>query len=125
MLTGLSVVHEGGEFDGTIIHGFDDRVLVLALVTRTALEDCFGWPWSLPDQKRPSLKEHRLVVDRNLAAIEPIIQAKYRRGDYRMLNRYGSSYKFIEITHADISRGKIELSDRVIQTSRAAHFAGA
>jgi len=104
VITGLCVVHEGSEFDGTIVHGFDDRELVLAFVTRTALDDYFGWPWSLPDQKRPSLKEHCLVVDRNLAAIEPIIQEKYRHGDYRMLDRYGSSYKLIEITHADIAR---------------------
>lgn len=128
MLTSLSVVHADNDFDGTIIHGFDDRELVLAFVTRTALDDYFGWPWSLPDQgppapkERPSLKECRLLVDRNLSALEPIIQEKYRRGEYSILNRYGSSRKFIEITYADIPRGKVELTDSVIRMSRAARF---
>lgn len=125
MLTDLTVVHAGADFDGTVIHAFDGRDLVLTLVTRTALENHFGWPWSLPDQKLPSMRENQLVVDRNLAALEPIIQEKYRRGDYGILNRYGSSPIFIEITSADIPRGKIELTDSVIQMSRAAHFAPA
>jgi hypothetical protein len=34
-----------------------------------------------------------------------IIQEKYRRGDYSILNRYGSSRKFIEIAYADIRVG--------------------
>ena len=125
MLTGLSVVHADSDFDGTIIHGFDGRELVLAFIARTALDDYFGWLWSLPDQKRPSLKEHHLVVDRNLVVLEPIIQEKYHRGDYSIIHRYGSSRKFIEIAYAHIPRGKIELTDNVIQMSRAAHFARA
>ncbi|MFZ0694022.1 MAG: hypothetical protein WAN51_07715 [Alphaproteobacteria bacterium] len=125
MLSDLSVVHANGDFDGTIIHAFDGRELVLAFVTRTALDDDFDRPWSLPNQRQPTLKEHRLVVVRHLAAIEPVIQEKYHRGNYRMLDRYGSSRQLIEITHADIPRGKIELTDSVIQISRAAHFVGA
>lgn len=124
-LTGLTVVHAAADFDGTIIHGFDGGELVLTLVTTTALNDHFGWPWSLPDQKLPALGEYHLVVDRNLAALEPIIQDKYRRADYRILHRFGSSLKFIEITYADIPRGRLDLTDNVIQVARAARFAQA
>jgi hypothetical protein len=122
MLSGLCVVHADGDFDGTVIHGFDGRDLVLAFVGRTALDDYFGWPWSVPEGRRPSVAEHRVVVDRNLAALEPIIQEKYRLGGYRYLNRCGSSLKFVEIVSTDIERGKIALTDSVIQTRRAGHF---
>ena len=122
-LTELSVVHESGDFDGTIIHGFDGRELILAHVTRDALDDYFGWPWSLPDEKAPSLRERHLVVDRNLAAFEPIIQDKYRRGEFGMLDRAGSSLKLIEIRSSDIPRGSVELTDDVVQMARAARFA--
>jgi hypothetical protein len=125
MLTGLSVVYADSDFDGTIIHCFNGRELVLAFVTRAGLDDYFEWPWSLPDQSRPSLREHHLVVDRNLVAIESVIQEKYRRDDYCMLHRYGSSLKFIEITHADIPREKITLTNSVIQVSHNARLVGA
>jgi hypothetical protein len=122
-LTEFSVVHASGEFDGTFIHCFDRPELVIANVTRKALDDYFGWHWSLPDEKRPSHSECHLVVDRNLAAFEPIIQKKYQRREYGILNRAGSSLKLIQITSADIPRGSIELTDNVIQVGRAARWA--
>ncbi len=121
-LTEFSVVHASGAFDGTFIHCFDGRELIIANVTREALEDYFGWPWSLQDEKGPSQSERHLVVDRNLAAIEPIIQEKYQRRDYGIFNRAGSSLKLIQITSADIPRAGIELTDGVIQMSRAARW---
>ncbi|WOJ90816.1 hypothetical protein RZS28_05900 [Methylocapsa polymorpha] len=124
-LTEFSVVYASSQEDGTIIHCFDGRELVLILVTCVALDDYFGWPWSLPDEKRPTLPERHLVVDRNLAAFEPIIQGKYQRGEYSILNRSGSSLKLIEVTGADIPRGRVQLTDSVIQTARAAYFARA
>jgi hypothetical protein len=121
-LTEFSVVHASAEDDGTVIHCFDDRELVLAIVTRLALDDYFGWPQSLPNEKRPSLPECHLVVDRNLAAFEPIIQGKYRRSEYTTINRSGSSLKLIKVTGADIQRGRVELTDSVIEMDRAARF---
>jgi hypothetical protein len=122
-LTEFSVVHASSEEDGTIIHCFHGRELVLALVTCVALDDYFGWPWSLPDERRPSLAERHLVVDRNLSAFEPIIQGKYQRGEYDIFNRSGSSLKLVKVTGDDIPRGRVELTDTVIQIAHAAHFA--
>lgn len=122
-LNEFSVVHASGEYDGTLIHCFDGNELVLVLVTSTALDDYFGWPWSLPDQKRPSHSERHLVVDRNLAAFEPVIQAKYKKGEFTLLDRATSSLKTIWIGGSDIPRGHITLTDEVIQMARAARWA--
>ncbi len=124
-LTEFFVVHASSQEDGTIIHCFDGRELVLALVTCVALDDYFGWPWSLPDEKRPSLAERHLVVDRNLSAFEPIIQGKYQRGEYGVINKSGSSLKLIEVTGEDVPRRSVELTDTVVHMARAARFARA
>jgi hypothetical protein len=123
-LSDLAVLHaRGAERErNTIIHGFDGRETVLAEIEWKALDDYFQWPWSLPDRQTPSPPERDLVVDRNLAALEPIIQDKYQRGEYTVLNRAGSSIKRIAITSADIRRGQIELIDSVLQTARQSGF---
>jgi hypothetical protein len=122
-LTEFSIVHASDGLDGTVVHCFDENELILALVTSEALDDYFGWPRSLPGEKRPSLTERHLVVERNMAAIEPIVQIKYLRGDYDILNRSGYSLKLIMVRGADIPRGRVELTDGVLQMSRAARWA--
>lgn len=121
-LTHFMVVHAPHDHDGTIIHCFADRELVLALVPREALGDYFHWPKAGRDERRPSLSECNLVVDRNLAAFEPIIQGKYERGEYTMLHRNGSSLKLIAVYVADIERAAATLTDTVIDMARAARF---
>jgi hypothetical protein len=118
------VVHARGAERGrsTIIHGFDGRELVLAEVEWKALDDYFGWPSSLPDRQAPSPSERDLVVDRNLSALEPIINNKYKRGDFTVLDRAGSSLKRIMIASADFPRGQIALTDSVLQTARSTRF---
>jgi hypothetical protein len=121
-LTDFSVVHASGDYDGTIIHCFAGRELVLALVTREALDDYFRWPKPGRDEHRPSLSECHLVVDRNLAAFEPIIREKYQRGEYGTLHPAGSSLKLITIVLSDIERTGSTLSDAVIDMARASRF---
>jgi hypothetical protein len=121
-LTEFAVLHAHHDHGGTIIHSFAGRELVLALVPREALGDHFNWPKPGRDQCRPSLSECNLVVDRNLAAFEPIIQAKYQQGQYVMFHRAGSSLKMITVDHADLERSGVQLSDSVIDMARATRF---
>jgi hypothetical protein len=116
-LAEFSVVYESPD-DDIIIHCFDGRELVLARVTRQALDDHFGWPWSLPDEKPPSRPERCMVVDRNLAALEPVIQGKYGSGQFKN----NATLKMIEITGEDIPKGRVSLTDSVIQLARASRL---
>ena len=119
------VLHAPHGHDGTIIHCFAGRELVLALVPREALGDHFHWPKPGRDERRPSLSECNLVVDRNLAAFEPIIQAKHQQGQYTKFHRAGSSLKMITVDRADLERSGAQLSDSVIDMARAVRFARA
>lgn len=122
-LTGLTVVRTANDYDGTLIFGFDGVERVLALVTRTALDDHFGWPWSRPGEKRPTLREYHLVVDRNLAAIEPVVREKYARDDFSFHRGGGATLKLVTITAADLPRdGQIRLTDTVLEVGRGAGF---
>jgi transcriptional regulator with XRE-family HTH domain len=99
-LADFMVVREETEFDGVIVHCFDNQKLVLALVARPALEDYFRLPHV--GERRPTIAECSSLVDINLPAFKRVIGGKYARGEYKMLNRYGSTHPFIELTLADI-----------------------
>lgn len=122
-LTGLTVLHTENDHDGTLIFGSDGTERVLALVTRTALDDHFGWPRSRPGEKRPTPRECHLVVYGNLATIEPVIQEKYARGDVSFHMDGGATLKRVTITAADLLRdGQIRLTDTVLDVGRGAGF---
>src|ERR1019366_8168621 len=88
-------------FDGVIVHCFDAQKLVLALVTRPALEDYFGFP-RIDGDRRPSITQCVTIVSNNIQVFSEIISRKYVRRDYRMLDRYGSTHPFIQISYRDI-----------------------
>jgi hypothetical protein len=118
-LTRFSVVHTANEHEGTIIHCFVGREMVLAYVAREVLVDYFNWPKPSRDEVQPTLMECHLVVDRNLAAFARIIQEKYRQREYCKLHKLDSSEELIEITLEDIQRSGANLSDTVINIARA------
>jgi transcriptional regulator with XRE-family HTH domain len=100
-LSDFQVLREEGDLDGVIIHSFDGQKLVLAFVPRSALEDYFHLPLT-DGGRRPTIEECSVLVDRNLAAFKRIIERKYAQGEYRMLNRYGSTHPIVETMLADI-----------------------
>jgi len=108
-LSDFQVLREEGELDGVIVHSFDDQKLVLAFVPRRVLEDYFRFP-SVAGDRRPTIAECSSFVDINLPAFKRIIEGKYARGEYRMLNRYGSTHPLIEMTLADIQASNESLS---------------
>ena len=123
-LADFSVVYEAGDHDGTLIHCLDGRELVLGLVDRTSLDDYFRWPKAGRDDGRVSLSDCHLVVDRNLAVITPIIEAKYQHGEFEILHRLGSSLKLVRVTGVDLQRANSPLSDSVLDMARATRFFG-
>ena len=91
-LSMFSVVHERGDtaplLDDPLIHCQATRQLVLAYVSRTALMDYFR----IPGDKRITLQQWNLVVDRNLEAFKRIIEGKFERDEWEMEERLGQSY---------------------------------
>jgi hypothetical protein len=74
-LADFQVLREEGDFDGVIVHCFDAQKLVLALVTRSALEDYFGLPRSDAD-RRPTITQCVMIVSDNIKVFSEIISQK-------------------------------------------------
>ena len=83
-LSMFSVVHERGDtaplLDDPLIHCQAARQLVLAYVSRTALMDYFR----VPGDKRITLQQWNLVVDRNLEAFKRIIEGKFEHDEWEV-----------------------------------------
>jgi hypothetical protein len=107
-LSHFAVVHARGGasivLDDPLVHCFADKQVVLTCVSRQALMDHFH----VPGDRRITLAQWNLVVDRNLDAFERIIEAKYARGDWELYNTlWGQSFPKIVITLEDMqSSGK-------------------
>jgi hypothetical protein len=103
-LSMFSVVHERGDaaplLDDPLIHCQAARQLVLAYVSRTALMDYFR----IPGDKRITLQQWNLVVDRNLEAFKRIIEGKFERDEWEVEKRLGQSYPRMLITLEDMQR---------------------
>ena len=120
-LTNFFIDQGEDEFDGAVAIICDDgKERVLTLVEIPALDDYFGWPWSLADKRNPNLAERRLVVDRHFAEFQSLIQGIYERGEHQPFNRYGLTIRLIRIDQ--LSKAEIELTDSVVQMARASRF---
>lgn len=101
-LSSFSVVHARGDaaatIDDPLVHCFAGNQIVLAYVSREALMDYFH----IPGERRITLKEWNLVVDRNLDAFKPIIESKFERDEWEIFNAYGQSYPKIVVTLKDM-----------------------
>jgi hypothetical protein len=121
MLTQFSVVHEAGDFEGrgTLIHCFDGPQMVLAVVTRTALDDYFP-------KRRLTNSQRNLLVDRHIEQFERIVTAKYEAS---AIERYkspitGQTFPLVVVTAADLAQSSAALSDSVLDIAAAAGFHG-
>jgi hypothetical protein len=114
-LAEFAVVHAANEEDDIFIQCFDDAELVVVSISRTSLDDYFQWPGARG--RRPSAPQCRLVVDRNLDVLKPVIEDKYRRREFGTLNRAGSSLKHIVLTGSDLGRVSAPLTDSVLDVA--------
>ncbi len=103
-LTGYEVVHERGDasalLDDPLVHCFAGKQIVLAYISRQALMDYFR----TPGDSKITLQQWNLVVDRNLDAFKPIIEAKYECDDWEVHNPNGQSFPKIIVTLEDMQR---------------------
>jgi len=96
--------------DDPLVHCFAEKQIVLAYVSRQALMDYF----QISGERRISLKEWNLVVDRNLDAFKPIIESKFERDEWEIFNAYGQSYPKIIVTLEDMQRSGEEFTISVL-----------
>src|SRR5476651_887211 len=113
-LTAFAVVHSRSDgvehtVDAPLIHCFDGKHVVLAYVSRTALEDYFGL------SARPSMDDSNLLVDRNLEAFSRIVAAKYERGERSVYDAFGQSYPRIDVTLDDMQSSGEEFTAEVLK----------
>jgi hypothetical protein len=113
-LTAFAVVHsriDGVEHtvDAPLIHCFDGKKIVLAYVSRTALEDYFSL------SARPSMQDSNLLVDRNLDALSRIVTSKYERGERSVYNTFGQSYPRVDVTLEDMKSSGEEFTAEVLK----------
>jgi hypothetical protein len=114
-LTDYVVVHERGSasplLDDPLVHCRAGKQLVLAYVSRQALMDYFR----APGDSKITLQQWNLVVDRNLDALKPIIEAKFADDDWHVYNAHGRAYPRIVITLEDMQRSGAKLSADVLK----------
>jgi len=118
MLSDFTVVYASNSFDGrgSLIHCFDGRELVLAVVQRTALDDYFAWTGR-------SARDANLVTDSNLASFEKIISTKYLVGDYGYYEKYGRVYRLLTVNEQDMHRSGLEFTDRILAVAEPSGWA--
>ena len=113
-LTGFAVVHarvDGIEHtvEAPLIHCFDGKQIVLAYVSKTALEDYFGL------STRLSMDDSNLLVDRNLEAFTRIITAKYEHGERSLFDEFGQRYLRVDVTLDDMQSSGDEFTAEVLK----------
>jgi hypothetical protein len=113
-LTGFAVVHsriDGVEHtvDAPLIHCFDGKHVVLAYVSRTALEEYFSL------STRPSMQDSNLLVDRNLEAFSHIVTAKYERGERSVYDAFGRSLPRVDVTLDDMQSSGEDFTAEVLK----------
>jgi hypothetical protein len=113
-LSHFAVVHARGgasaTLDDPLVHCFGDKQVVLTYVSRQALMDYFR----VPGDRRITLAQWNLVVDRNLDAFKRIIEAKYARGDWQVHNTLGQSFSKLVITLDDMQTSGQEFTIEVL-----------
>jgi hypothetical protein len=70
--------------------------------------------FQIPGERRLTLRDWNLVVDRNLESFKPIIEAKFDHDDWEIYSAYGQNYPKIVITLEDIERSGPKLTISVL-----------
>jgi hypothetical protein len=111
----FAVVHERGSasalFDDPLVHCYAGKQIVLAYISRQALEDYFR----IPGDVRITLAQWNMVVDRNLEAFKRIIEAKFARDDWALHNAQGQTYPKLLVTLEDMQRSSEKFTIEVLK----------
>jgi hypothetical protein len=95
-LTNFRVLGGEDEFNGAVAIRCDDaKQPVLALVERALLDDYLTLR---TPAKQLTLVERRSIVETNLPAFAPLIQAKYSAGEYSQHQRPGALVPMVRIS---------------------------
>ena len=108
VLSGFQVLRNSDDFDGVVIHCFDNQRLVITFVSMTALEDCM-FPMHETIDLRPTLLEWCDVVECSIDTFVEIANNKYAKQEFGMLNRYGSTLPLVDISLNDLRDAKDRL----------------
>jgi hypothetical protein len=118
-LSNFNVVHARPEaaviLDDPLIHCFAGSQIVLAYVSRQALMDYF----QVPGDRRITLAQWNLVVDRNIEALKPVIEDKFNRDEWDVYNAHRESYPKIVLTLEDLQRSGEKLTIEVLNLDAA------
>jgi len=97
--------------DDPLVHCFADKQVVLTYVSRQTLMEYFR----IPGDRRITLAQWKLVVDRNLDGFKRIIEAKYARGDWQLhTTPWGQSFPKLVITLEDMQSSGQEFNIEVL-----------
>jgi len=113
-LSDFNVVHPPHEtttvLSDPLIHCFAGKQLVLVYVPREALMDYF----QIPGDRRITLAQWNLVVDRNIEALMLIIETKFERDEWGFHDAYKQSYPKIILTLSDLQQAANKLTIDVL-----------
>jgi hypothetical protein len=113
-LSNFNVVHARPEaaviLDDPLVHCFAGDQIVLAYVSRRALMDYF----QVPGDRRITLAQWNLVVDRNIEALKPVIEGKFNRDEWDVHNAFKQSYPKIVLTLEDLRQSGEKLTIEVL-----------
>jgi hypothetical protein len=107
-LTNFSAEYHYDSSDRVLVHAFDGRQMVLAFVSREAVDD--AWP-----QRRLTKEDRKLLVARNLDVVGKLIAAKYEAGEVSIYHGTGAqNFPQVIVASADLAAVKHELSDAAV-----------
>jgi hypothetical protein len=113
-LSNFNVVHARPEaaviLDDPLVHCFAGDQIVLAYVSRQALMDYF----QVPGDRRITLAQWNLVVDRNIEALKPVFEDKFNRDEWDVHNAFKQSYPKIVLTLEDLRQSGEKLTIEVL-----------
>lgn len=114
-LTGFKVIEEEHTLDGVAIHCWDRTKLVLALVTRTAIDDAFDRfrPYE-PNRKRLTMQQGNSLVKANIDAFARVIASKSGQSEHLLVTQSGYQRPVLVIDYNDVVRSGEALSAEVL-----------
>jgi len=115
----LSLIDEYGRdlHDNVLIHGMRGTEVILVLVSRTGLDDYFGW------RQRGTLAQWNSVVDRYIDIFNRIALAKLKnRKTLTLFNPFEQAFTGVFISGNDIKQSGETLTIDVLQTAEMASF---
>jgi hypothetical protein len=116
-LTNFAVVHAHVEpLNRVLIHCFDDRQMVLVFISREAVDDYFR-------QRSLTQQQRNVLIDSNLALLEPVIERKYAGGEVTTYYATGGGrLPQVDLSLADLRQTSERMTDTVLDVAAGASF---